>query len=205
MSKLFTDEIVQFIKDNYLGLHTYELTDLVNKRFNRSFTDKQIRALKNRYKLTSGIKAGHRKGEPTWNKGKKATGKHLENLKSYAFKSGNIPSNARQIGDEYVDPRGYTYVKVSNDPGRFSKRWKPKAVVIYERNFGPIPEGYAVIFGDGDRTNFDINNLVLVSIEELLWLNRKDGIYDDSDLTKVSALVARLDCTIRKKTKEEKS
>ena len=202
MSKLFTDEIVQFVKDNYLGLHTYELTNLVNERFNGSYTDQQIRALKNRHKLRNGIKAGHRKGEPTWNKGKKATGKHLETMKRNAFKPGQIAHNTRQIGDEYMERRGYVYVKVSDGPGAWYDNWKLKHVLIYEQNFGPIPEGYAVIFGDGDRTNFDPNNLVLVTTEELLWLGRNDGIYKDADLTKVNALVARLECTIKKKTKE---
>jgi len=68
---------------------------------------------------------------------------------------------------------GYVLVKIGKrDPHTgFPTRWKAKHVVIWEQTHGPVPEGMAVVFKDGDKLNCDPDNLMLVSRAELLRLN----------------------------------
>jgi hypothetical protein len=68
------------------------------------------------------------------------------------------------IGQER-EKDGYISVKVGSP-----SVWRYKQQLIYEEHFGPIPDGHVVIFHDGNRQNYDPNNLVAVKREEALWL-----------------------------------
>ena len=69
----------------------------------------------------------------------------------------------------------------------------PKQQVIYEQYHNTkVPKGSIVIFADNDITNFDIDNLVMVTRSELLYLNQNHMRYDNAGLTKSSVMVARL-------------
>lgn len=87
------------------------------------------------------------------------------------------------IGYEYTNPRGYTYVKVS-DTGNQHRDFKAKHQIEYEKCKGQLPEGYIVVFLDGDKNNFSVDNLYAISkrIHSRLCLA---GIYEkhDRDLT----------------------
>lgn len=59
---------------------------------------------------------------------------------------------------------GYVYVKVSDELGDYRKNWRSKAVVEWEKANGrSLPDGCKVMFVDGDRMNFDPDNLMAVS------------------------------------------
>ena len=76
--------------------------------------------------------------------------------------------------------------------------------MVWEQNNGPIPDGYVVIFADRDKSNFDINNLVLVSRSELLVMNRNNLILDDRELTKTGVMLAKvIDKTNKRKYHSE--
>ncbi len=59
-----------------------------------------------------------------------------------------------------------------------------------------------MIFGDGDKLNCNIDNLILVSRSELLIMNRNKLIKNDSVLTKVGVNIAKLLDTMNKKKRE---
>ncbi len=93
---------------------------------------------------------------------------------------------------EVKDGRGnlLTLVKTSDDyVGHYKnssaghKNWEPKSRVLYAQAHGEIPEGYCVIFVDGDRRNFDVDNLRAVSKSMLVRLN-KYGWINKGELTK---------------------
>ncbi|UTI41097.1 HNH endonuclease [Niallia sp. RD1] len=46
-----------------------------------------------------------------------------------------------------------------------------------------------MIFGDKNRRNFDINNLLLVSRKQLVRLNQNNLIQEDTELTKAAITV----------------
>ena len=117
-----------------------------------------------------------------------------EKCKATMFEKGNIPKNSRDIGSERITKDGYTEIKIA-DPDV----WVLKHRLIYEKYYGEIPAGYSVIFGDGDKQNCNIDNLILVSRSELLLMNRNKLIKNDSVLTKVGVNIAKLLDTMNKK------
>ena len=70
---------------------------------------------------------------------------------------------AKNIGSERWDD-GYWWVKVNDSRNGKRKNWKQKHRYIWEQYYGAIPKGHRVIFLDGNKNNFDINNLACVDI-----------------------------------------
>lgn len=113
----------------------------------------------------NGESAQFRKGQTPFNRGKKWKDYMSEEGQMRSartqFKSGNTPHNTRPMYSERMSKDGYIEIKV---PGH--KKFVPKHRWVWESNFGPIPKGYQIHFIDGDRTNFDISNLEMISNAE---------------------------------------
>lgn len=197
---IWTDEIIEFVKKNHYGLYRQELADLVNARFGTSYTANQVKILKAKFKLDSGVKRrnGLRLGETR--RGVKLTEEQRVKMSQYWFKKGHKASHAYPIGAE-VDLDGYLYVKIDDQP-KNRKNWKLKHHIVYEENYGPIPEGKSVMFLDQNRRNFSPENLMLVNAEEVLYMAKTNLIFKDSELNKTAVMVARLETTAKKKMKE---
>lgn len=58
----YTDEMKQFILDNYKGRYNQELADLFNQKFNTNITSRTIKSYKANNKLNSGLSGKFRKG-----------------------------------------------------------------------------------------------------------------------------------------------
>jgi len=52
-----------------------------------------------------------------------------------------------------------------------SGRWRSKHCVLWEEAYGKIPNGKVVVFADGDKNNFNRENLVLVSKKDIMYLS----------------------------------
>ena len=91
------------------------------------------------------------------------------------------------IGSEHYSNNGYIKIKVANP-----SVWRMKHHLIYEQHYGEIPPGHAVIFADGNKHNFDIDNLLLVKKGELSVLNKFKLKKDNAELTKVGLNIARI-------------
>lgn len=178
-SKVFPLEIKEFIESNYVGVGPTEMTAILNSKFSRNYKVTQLKAYYKNHKLNSGITGYFEKGSEPWNKGLSVGG-----WEPTQFKKGQAPINYRPVGSERVNVEGYTEIKVA-DPNK----WRHKHNVIWEQHNGPIPEGHAVMFGDGDRSNLDIDNLILVTRTQLLNLNRYKLIQNDADLTRTAVNV----------------
>jgi site-specific recombinase XerD len=50
---------------------------------------------------------------------------------------------------------------------------------VWETIYGKIPDGQIVVFKDGDRANFDIENLELITREENMRRNTIQNYPDD--------------------------
>jgi len=179
----YTKEQTDFITNNIKGKKVPDLTKMFNSRFGLNLSISQIKAFINNHGLKSGLDCRFKPGNVPFNKGKKGVG----GWEPTQFKKGHIPANYRPVGSERVNVDGYVEVKVA-DPNK----WWLKHQVIWEQANGPIPEGHVIIFGDGNRFNFDINNLLLVSKGQLATLNRKGLIQKDTDLTRTAIIIADL-------------
>jgi len=187
-NRLFNPEQVEFLRKEYSGRSVAELMSVFNERFGTDMTWKQIKsAVKNRG-ITSGRTGHFPKGHKPWNHGTKGQG--LTGPNKGSFKKGSVPSNRKPIGSERICSKdGYIYIKIAEeDPYTgFSTRYKPKHVHNWEQENGPVPDGMCLIFRDGDKTNCDPENMILVSRSELLMLN-KIGYKDAPDEIKSSIL-----------------
>ena len=195
---VWTDEVVQFMKENYEDKDNIELAELLNKKFNMNTdADKVCMAKANlirRYgiNLRTGINRGcYKKGQEPMNKGKTwneyMSKEGQENSRRTCFKKGNIPINHREVGSKRVNVDGYHEIKVEEP-----NKWKLEHRVIYEQHYGEIPKGMKIIFADGNKDNLDISNLIAVSYAEELHLN-KDGLrFNDKDLTETGLNITKI-------------
>ena len=114
--------------------------------------------------------------------------------KGYNPNKAQAMGNKIPIGTEYVRPDGMVLVKVTPN------KWKYKQRYIYEQYHKvELPKEIMVIFLDGDRTNFDINNLIAVSTPEYNCIKNKDLLSKNGMVTKTAILSARLHYKIKEK------
>lgn len=179
----------EYLKTITPGHHHKEIQTLMNEKFKLALTIGQIRAAVKRYNLKTGFTGCFNKGHIPVNRGK-----HIGGWKPTQFKKGHIPENHRTIGSERIDADGYTWIKVKEP-----NTWKQKHKLIWEKHNGKVKQGYVVIFGDGNKNNFDIDNLILVSKKQLLILNRNKLIKNDADLTRTGILIADIYSKISEK------
>lgn len=183
MPHIFSKEQSVFIRENVVGRTSNELTAIVNQVFDTELSVDQIRAFKKNNKLRGGIDTRFQKGQAAHNKGKPGNG----GWRSTQYKKGSTPHNYLPVGSERINTDGYVDIKIA-DPNK----WKQKHLIVWEEANGPVPVDHVVLFGDGDKLNVVLDNLLLVTRQQLFILNRNKLIHIDIELTKTGCLVAEL-------------
>lgn len=114
-------------------------------------------------------KSSFKKGHSPWNKGLKGLPSTSPDTK---FKKGHLNlATFKPIDSERMDKDGAIEIKVENRQ-KNGKFWKRKHIVIWEDHHKrSVPENHIVRFLDGNKYNFAIDNLILVSRAENLMLN----------------------------------
>lgn len=97
------------------------------------------------------------------------------------LKKRNLP-----IGSERIK-NGYIFIK-TEEPSL----WKEKHRVIYESVYGEIPEGYKIMFLDGDKLNCNIDNLKLVKDSEEIYINKNGFAGVSKEITETAINLAKL-------------
>jgi len=106
-------------------------------------------------------------------------------------------------GSKVCSKDGYILMKIPevNPHTGAPTRYKHKHIYTWEQAHGRVPDGMIVAFVDGDKTNCDLDNLVLISRHELLNLNQL-GYKDTPDELKPHVLaLSKLQVTIFKNMK----
>ena len=187
----YSEEQKEFIITNNYGKYSKELAEMFNQHFNTNITAKEIAYFRKNNKLNSGLTGQFKKGNVPHNKDKKQveymSQEAIEKTKETRFKKGNKPKNYRPVGSERITKDGYIEVKVA-DPNK----WETKNKIIYKRYFGDIPKGHKIIYADGNKLNNDINNLILVSNNEELIMNKYKLRTENIELTKTGYLIAKV-------------
>ena len=146
--RLFTKEQETFIRQGFKDYTMSDLTVLFNERFGTDRTAAQLRSFAANQKIRSGRRPNLKKN----------------------FK----PPNCKPLGAERIYERdNLILIKVAEtDPftGR-PFRYKHKHIHVYEKHYGPVPEGKVVTFLDGDTLNCDPANLTAVTRGELMAMN----------------------------------
>lgn len=194
MPHYYSHEQELFIKENIMGRPMKELTSMFNDHFKLELKYSQIRAFAKRKGLKNGLNTQFKKGQEPPNKGKKGVG----GWEPTQFKKGHKPHNYKPIGTERTNGEGYVDIKVA-DPNV----WKAKHILIWEQENGPVPPGHVILFGDGNRKNFDLDNLILVTRKQLGMLNQKGLIRGNADLTRTGIIIADLYGKIAQRSKSK--
>jgi len=102
------------------------------------------------------------------------------------------------VGTERIVGSSIVHVKISMrrikggvHPSRYSGTWKRKHHLVWEQHYGPIPKGYKVIFLDGNKFNFEIDNLELATANEICLLHHYGLQFNDKERTRTGLAVAR--------------
>jgi phage protein len=195
----FSEEQIEFLK-NFKGEKTLkELATLLKEKYgvetiNINYFRKYLRKLNVDYKYEKYNAGCFKRGFSAWNKGVK-TG-----VKPRRYdKNGDVIWLEKPIGSERVEKKGYTLVKI-----KVPNTWEYKQRVIWKEIHGEIPTNHVIIFADGNKSNFDIDNLICISKNELRQLNRYKLKKDDADLTKVGIGIVKLKHTAWKLKSKKK-
>ena len=181
----FTKEELEYLREiSYMRYRTSkEIRDMMEEKFRFEYTLSQIKNKLKREKIKTGINGRFAKGHTPYNKGKKIS-VNPKSVKTQ-FKKGNTPHNTMPIGTEVKNEDGYTKVKIAEP-----NIWELKHRLIYKKYKGDIPEGSNVIFKDKNKENFNIDNLMLVTREKMLYMNKNKLIDKNPEITEVGATLA---------------
>lgn len=176
----WSDAEIQYLKDNYANNLTDDIAAKLNLTNGQVSYKAQLLCLhknpewvrensrKNISKADHPIhKTKFKKGHKTWNKGMK--GVCFSGCEKTWFKKGHKPHNTKFDGYTRVGRDNYIEVRVAE--GKFIGLHRK----IYEDHHGPVPSDSIVIFKDGNKRNFDINNLEMITKAE----NARRNSYHD--------------------------
>lgn len=183
----FSEEQIEFLK-NFKGEKTLkELAKLLKEKYgvetiSINYFSKCLRKVNVDYKYEKYNAGCFKRGFSAWNKGVKT------DVKPRRYdKNGDVIWIEKPVGSEYITNDGYTIVKT-----KAPNFWEYKQRVIWKKTHGEIPSNHVIIFADGNKSNFDIDNLICVSRNELRQLNLHRLKKDDADLTKVGIGIVKL-------------
>ncbi|MBU1138823.1 MAG: HNH endonuclease [Proteobacteria bacterium] len=174
----------------------------LNTQFGLSLKLSQLVSFLKNHKISSGRTGRYEKGNVPWTAGLSGTGICKPN--SGSFKKGTRPSNYKPIGYERVCKKdGYVLVKVAEvNPwdSSMSGWYRHKHVVEWEKVHGQVPDGFCIRFVDGDKTNFNIENLTLVNRGENARLNQMGYNSQPSEIKPTVMALAKVDQAIYERT-----
>ena len=201
----YTQEEHIFLK-KYIPGHTYkEIVEAYNKKFIEPITVSRVKGYMSNHKLKNGLTGRFKKGHIPYNKGLHTP--TVGRMGETQFKKGNLPHNTKPIGYERITKDGYIEVKVAMRPGDTENghNFVLKHRIIYEKANGPIPKGIKVIFKDGNKRNFELENLSLVTEAENLQLTRLGLRSEIREFTETGILIARASVIANKAKKRYKN
>lgn len=98
------------------------------------------------------------------------------------------PFTIRKQGEYYAIKTGDSY-----------KDWTPYQRYIYEQAHGKLPNGYSVIFLDGNTENFELNNLYAVKRNNVLMMGKMKFFSEEKEVTKCGAIWCELNDALKEK------
>lgn len=191
MRNKYSEKHLKFIIENVKNTEK-KLVEMFNETFEIKITVGILGNIKTKLGIRSGMIGGRfEKGHKAFNKGKKWSDymnvNSQENCRETTFKKGNQPHNHRPVGSERITKDGYLEIKIAEP-----NKWQRKHRFVYEQKFGKIPRGYTISFADGNKLNFDLDNLMLVKRAENLIMNRMALYCNHAECTKSGLLVVKV-------------
>ena len=171
LSHNLTEEMKQFLKDNYYDCSMKELTDKFNEHFHQKRSEAVIKTWVHRMGFH------FKDNEDRWRK----------------CISENWSSHARPVGSIYKLTGGYLYIKTA------PKKYEMLHRYLWEKENGPVPDGYSLIFLDNNKENCDLSNICCISGRIHRELIKKKWRFDDPERTRTAILWYELFYAIKDK------
>jgi len=99
---------------------------------------------------------------------------------------------------------GYVIIKKTNDAIPAKNNWILKHRYLWEQAHGKVPKGYIVIFLDGRKDNFSLDNLTIVTKEEQIRLTKSKLRFNDPELTQTGIAIVKLKVLVARKSNAKK-
>ncbi len=155
--------------------------------FGRQVSAKALHQLRKRYGWKTGRTGQFKKGQIPNNKGKKCApgvgGRH-PNAQRTQFKNGQRSANFKGAGHERIDSKDGYVIMIIDEPNPWTgAKTRPvhKHRHLWEKQNGPIPDGYVLKCTGEDKTNCDPSNWELIPREVLPRLSGRFGMnYDQA-------------------------
>lgn len=186
----YPEEVRNFIFANHKGNGYIAMSAMLRDRFGLSYTSEQMKCFYKHYGLHSRTEH-YQIGHTPWNKGK--TGCFSPAQKT-ASELRSMP-----VGSERINERGFVEVKIARE-NKHRDYYVLKHHQIWEQANGPIPSGSVLLFLDGDITNCSLDNLQLITKPEMTTMVRKKLRFQNKELTKSGALVAKVLVTAKNRS-----
>ena len=181
----FTDEQEAYLWSIRPGRTVPEIMVMFNQKYGTDFKAISFKNWCNKVGARCGVDCRFKKGSVPPNKGRK--GYYAPGCEKGWFKKGHSPHNHRPVNSERITKDGYTEVKIAEP-----KKWRLKHLLIWEAVNGPLPEGHCIIFLDGNKQNFALENLRCISRQEEMILNHNGWRFDNSECTESGILLAKI-------------
>lgn len=162
-------------------------------------TSAYLEAINGRFREGSGSGKDCRfkPGQTPWNKGTRfvAGGRSTQTQ----FRAGQKPHTWRPVGHNRITKEGYLQRKVS-DTCCTRRDYVGIHHLVWRMHGRHVPDGYALVFADGDKRNFDINNLELVHRADLMRRNSVHNLPPDlKEVVDLKRIISRRINTLEKK------
>lgn len=203
MRTTWTDDMVDFLRENYPYYPNKELAEMIKEKFGVVVTEEKVKSAKSNFNIGHKVypnKGRFYKGMTPWNKGRTMSEETRKKLERTWFKKGNVAVNTKPLGSMRINTDGYKVIKLTK-----SGQWKLYSRYMYEKYHNvELKDDEAIIFADRNKENFDKDNLVKVNRKELLYLNKGGLIFEDKDLTKSGVVVSKMEIAIGERKKDIK-
>jgi hypothetical protein len=186
MRKPWTESEVEILKLLYPDNRCSDIADAMNCGLKRIYGKAKALGLKKSEAFNQSTLSGRitnmmlkgadfrfKKGHQPYNKGLSwndfmSPENQLKSLRA-AYHKGHLPHNTKSDGEISIrrDKNSYDYKFKRIHLGD----WKALHVCNWEEMYGPVPEGFIVVFRSADRMNCDISNLELITREENMLRN----------------------------------
>lgn len=177
----FTDEEKAYLKEIIPGKKYVEIAQLATEKFGWNMTLEQVKGFCARYHITTGLTGCFPKGNEPHNKGKK--GVYYKGCEKTWFKKGNVPPQHRPVGSETIRKDGWVFVKVA-EPNICREKHR----VVWEQAYGDIPKDAIITFVDNNKTNCNLNNLIMLSRRAHAVMCKR-GFYKYTDDARITAIL----------------
>jgi len=160
-----SEDIINYVR-HIMPIYAAKAAKLVNAKFGTSYTAHSINGFTHRH----GIKNGLHNSSETCGR------------KNPVFSERISISNT---GKKYI------YIKFQNS-GICARDWKKKHIWVWEQAHGPVPDGYIIVFLDGNSLNCNLENLCLANDREYMNMYHGKLFSNDPELTKIGLAIVRL-------------